>query len=418
MLENLINLLSAAALAGFIGLEREMHLQKSKSYSFGGFRTFAMLGALGYLSIYFEQQLNIPDMTILLFSAMLLFLAISHFGNVINENKIGLAAKLSALASFLIGILVANDDLYFAIAVCLLFTILLEFKELLHRTAKDFSQEEFLAILKFLIITGIILPILPDHTIDKWDIFNPKTIWLMVVLVVSIRFIGFFLSKIIGQKKGVIFSGAIGGLVSSTAVSSSLAEENKKVPNIVAPFLAGILLANGLMYLRVLLEAQIVYPELALTLAVPLLVMAVFALTIGIFASFQKNDKVEQKKEMLISQPFSLSEALKFGLFFLIILAAVKIVPDLLGNKGLFATAIISGLADTDAITLSVANLARQGQVPFLVAAQAITIAVMTNTLVKVAIVGIFGGRKLAYYTLASFTAILLAGATALFLIQ
>lgn len=417
MIENLIGLLTATGLSALVGLEREMNLQKTNTSGFGGFRTYSMIGAIGFLAILLEKDYGTKNFSIAVFIAVSILLAVSYFFDNSKNNKIGLTAEFSAITCFLIGALVAYNQIITAISVSILFTLILALKLWLHQVAKNFSQEEFFAILKFLIVAGVILPILPNYTIDPWGIFNPRTIWWMVVLVASIRFVGFFLAKVVGHKKSIILTGTLGGIISSTAVSSSLAGQNKKSPKIVAPFLAGILFANALMFIRVFLEAQIIYPPIAKILAIPLFVMSFSAFVIGLFTFFVKTKKVEQKEEIIKSQPFSLSEAIKFGLFFIVVLVAVKIMPIYFGDVGLYATAIISGLADVDAITLSISNLVANGNITYHVGVNVIFLAVMTNTMVKILIVAIFGGKKLALFVFASLGLVVAIGGITLFFV-
>lgn len=408
-MENISGLLIAAALAGLIGLEREMRLQNGGTTGFGGFRTFSLIGALGFIATMLGGNF-LP----LAFLAVFGLIAISHTYEAFKNNAPGLTSELASMGGFLIGVLVAKGEIVFAIATTITFTLLLAFKDYLHNLAKTFTKEEFLAILKFLILTGVILPLLPNETIDPWNIFNPRVVWLMVVLVAGIRFMGFFLAKVLGSKKSIVFTGALGGLASSTAVTSALSAQNKRTPRIVAPFLIGILFANAIMYIRVFIEAEIIYWELARELAIPLFAMALTAGLIGFLMLFIKPKRVKQEEEAITSQPFSLSEALKFGVFFMIILTAARFIPEYFGNTGLYLTGIISGLADTDAITLSMADLAKKGAIGFEAATTVITLAVMTNTVVKILIISVFGGARLKIAAFFALLAVIAAGGASL----
>ena len=406
MFENLAGILTAAALAGLVGLEREMQLQKKGVAGFGGFRTFAMAGALGFLSGFLQE--HVPGILLAVFCVTFAFSLVSHAFNAFAEKKYGLTSEFAVIAGFLIGALVFAKHIVFATFTAIIFSTLLAFKDLLHKIARNFHKEEFLAILKFLIIAGVILPLLPDAPLDDWGIFNPRKIWLMIVLVASIRFVGFFLAKIFGQSKSVILLGVFGGLASSTAVTNSLSCQSKK-SKVIAPFAAGILLANAVMFLRVFLEAEIVFPSLGKSIALPLFLMMAAAVLLSLAAMLRSKEKAGHK-EVSQSSPFSFSESLKFGFFFLLVLASAKILPEFFGDLGLFATAAVSGLADVDAITLSVASLAKVGEISFQTASAAIFIAVAVNTVVKVAIVAIFSNRKMTQLCLASFTLVMAAG--------
>lgn len=266
-----------------------------------------------------------------------------------------------------------------------------------------------------MIISAIILPLLPNEYLDKWEIFNPYHVWLMVIFVAAIRFLAFFLGKIVGSKKSIVFTGLIGGLASSTAVTSTLSDESNNTKANVAPFVAGILFANMLMFFRVILEVSVVNSKMTSSIILPLAAMGLMAGGLGLFALFYKKRDLNVKNEPDISQPFSLSEALKFGAFFVFILAAAKIIPQFLGDIGLYTTAAVSGLADTDAITLTIANLVKVGDVTMRTGVSTIILAVMVNTLVKIAIIAIFGSKQLFRASFAAFLLIFGVGASVLF---
>jgi uncharacterized membrane protein (DUF4010 family) len=212
----LLSLLTASALSGLIGLEREMHIQNEEpdGSQFGGMRTYSMMGGLGFLGAYVALEISAPWLLFAVFSACTIFLFISHALVSVFQRQFGITSQLSLIASFLVGVLVAHEQLYLAIAVSILFTGLLVLKIGLHKIAKKINQDELLAILKFFILTAIILPILPYSWEDPIGFFDwrPQVIWLMVVLVASIRFVGYFLSKFFGSEKAFFFRGSWEGL--------------------------------------------------------------------------------------------------------------------------------------------------------------------------------------------------------------
>lgn len=406
-------ILSATGLAALMGLEREMRMQGSgKQDYFGGVRTFAMLGALGAVSAMLSESF-----TYLVGGMVFLLIAMSYTVNAFKHKYNGLTTDISGFASFLIGVLVVENMIVLAITVSILFTGILALRHSLHEIAKNFEKMELFAILKFLIISAVVLPLLPNEYLDKWEIFNPYHVWLMVIFVAAIRFVAFFLGKIVGSKKSIVFTGLIGGLASSTAVTSTLSEESKKNESNISPFVAGILFANMLMFFRVIVEVIVVFPPMTSSIFLPLAAMGIVAGVFGLFAIFYQKKDLNVKNEPKISQPFSLSEALKFGAFFVFVLAAAKTIPQFLGDVGLFTTAAVSGLADTDAITLTVANLVKAGDVKMQTGVATIVLAVMVNTLVKMAIIAIFGSKKLLRASLVAFSLIFGVGIGVLFLV-
>lgn len=399
----LIALLTAAGLSGLIGLEREIRLQNINDpfdKQFGGLRTYSMMGALGFLGMFLFQETASFLPLALLFGATLLFSLSTHIFVGFFQKRFGLTSEFSLLASFCVGILVAMGQTLLAISVTILFTGLLTMKTGLHRLAKRMKNEEMLLILKFLIISAVVLPLLPEHWTDPFGFFDwrPQTVWLMVVLVVAIRFIGYFLSKFFRNESSLLLSGIVGGFISSTAVTVGVAQESKgkKEANM---FLLPILLASSLMFFRVIFEIAIAAREktmLLLYAAPPLLGMGFFFLGCGALLFFQrKKFSLSENAPVEIQQPFQMKTALSFGLFFLLILLLSEKISLFFPNAGLLATGAIAGLTDVDAITLAMSNLAGTSDVSIETATQTLLLAVAVNTIVKAGIVFLFGSLAL-----------------------
>ncbi|QQS59707.1 MgtC/SapB family protein [Candidatus Peregrinibacteria bacterium] len=399
----LISFLTAAGLSGLIGLEREIRLQ-SKDDPFdkqlGGLRTYSMMGALGFLGFFLSEITESLIPLILLFVSAISFSLSTHIFVGFFQKRFGLTSEFSLLASFCVGILVAMEQTLLAISVSILFTGLLTMKTGLHRLAKNMKTEEILLILKFLIISAVVLPLLPAHWTDPFGFFDwrPQTVWLMVVLVVAIRFIGYFLSKFFRNDSSLLLSGIVGGFISSTAVTVGVAQESKGKKE-VNMFLLPILLASSLMFFRVIFEISIVAQEksaLLLHVAPPLASMGLFLLGVVVFFFFRrKRVDVSQNAPVEVRQPFQMKSALSFGLFFLLVLLLSEKISILFADAGLLATGAIAGLTDVDAITLAMSNLAGTKEVPVEIAAQTLLLAVAVNTLVKTGIVFLFGSRFL-----------------------
>jgi uncharacterized membrane protein (DUF4010 family) len=399
-LEFTMMLLSAAGLAGLIGMEREMRIQDNKDgdyppeYFSGGLRSHAMVGSLGFLIFFvaenFSQALLLP----LVVGVFFIFL-ITHYMISQELQKFGMSSSLSLLASFIIGIFVAKDQMIMGLLISLLFTIVLVLKDVFHGLARRITPVEFFAIVKFLILSFIVLQILPESWLDPLGFFDwrPQTIWLMVMLVASIRFVGYFLSKFIGQEKSTLLSGIVGGLVSSTAVTTSLAQESKhsKKGNI---FIIPILVASSIMFFRVILEILLVSKskEAFTSLYVSFGVMGILCLVIAAALHFgkKKDKKIASSEIMSVSQPLHLKSALSFGLFFLVILILSEKIGEYFSEQSLLLVGAIAGLTDVDAITLAMAQSEMTSMLPLSV----IFVAVIVNTLVKIGIVATFGSKK------------------------
>ncbi len=423
----LISLLTAAGLAGLIGLEREMRVQNEEpdGSNLGGLRTYSMMGALGFLASFMSIKFEISWFLPLIFIGSFMFLFISHTLVAIFQRQFGITSQLSLIASFLVGILIAFDLLYLAIAVSVLFTGLLVLKIGLHSIAKKINREELLAILKFFIFSAIILPLLPAHWIDPFEFFDwrPQTIWLMVILVASIRFVGYFLSKFFSSEKSILFSGIVGGFVSSTALTMGISQQSEGKRRVIL-FLIPILLASALMFFRVILEVSLTTGrerDLLLTI-VPILGTAglafvIVALGLLIKRAHDIKGKSDIKTSIEIDQPLQMKSAISFGIFFLVIFLLSDKIAEFFSDSGLLFAGAVAGLTDVDAITLAMANLQKSGEISTNLASQVILLAVMVNTLVKAGIVFLFGSKKLFQAVLLSVIGIITLGAGLYFLL-
>ena len=398
-LEFLTLLLSAAGLAGLIGMEREMRIQKySKDKTLkepfsAGLRSHSMVGALGFLTCFISEYFS-KDLLIPITMGIFITFLISHFVVMNKLSLYGMSSSFSFIASFIIGIFVQQDQIMMALVISLLFTVLLVLNNAFEYVAQKITQDEFFAIVKFLILSFVVLQVLPESWTDPFNFFDwrPQTIWIMIMLVASIRFIGYFLSKIIGQDKSILLSGIIGGLVSSTAVTTGIAQESKdsKKGNI---FVIPILVASSIMFIRVIVEIVLVSSDIEffIPLYVSFGLMAITSLGLSAVLIFWKKESDGKNPEIAnVSQPLHLKSALSFGLFFLFILIISEKMGIYFSEQGLLLVGAIAGLTDVDAITLAMAQKETYSSVHLSV----IFIAVMVNTLVKIGIVAVFGSKK------------------------
>ncbi|MBU2440699.1 MAG: DUF4010 domain-containing protein, partial [Nanoarchaeota archaeon] len=296
-------------------------------------------------------------------------------------------------------------------------TLFLSLKDPLHHLAKKINKEDIYSTLKFAIIAFVILPFLPNQAFGPFDVFNPYKIWLVVVLISGISFVGYIAMKAVGAKKGMGLTGFLGGFVSSTAVSMSMSQNSKTIPKIVNPFVFAMVIASSTMFFRVLVVVGILNKTLLPKLLIPLITMGAVGVIAAIIVWTKKEKTPTDTKKVNINSPFTLKPALKFAIFFVIILFISKIGFMYLGSKGMYLTALLSGLADVDALTVSVAQLTGGGGLAVNVGVIAIVIATITNTVVKAGIANIFGGKEFRKKINFIFGAIILAGLISLFFI-
>lgn len=434
---DILGFIVAILLGALIGLQREYSQQKLHVKSFAGFRTFiliAFLGAiLGFLSEGFDSIL-----VILGFIFIFLLVVTSYVLTYMKEKTISMTTEIAIIITYIIGVMCLLNYLQIAVVLGILTVSFLTFKEKFHYIAKNIKQNELIAIVKLALISLVILPFLPNRNFSiadipglnnifvflgasqdfliRFNIFNPYNIWLMVVFIASISFIGYLLVKFFGEKKGYGLTGFLGGLASSTAVTISMANKSKKAKTIPYSFALAVIIASSTTFLRVLFEIAAINPVLLKNVSTPLIIMAIS----GFFMSFifyKKQKSQKNAHSIELNQPFAIKPAIKFGLFFFLILSLVKISEIFFGSLGLYITSIISGFADVDAITLSMASMAKGGSISESVASVSIILASMSNTLIKGGMAYYLGGKKFGKITLGALVITLLAGGMTLFLL-
>ncbi|MDZ7369806.1 MAG: MgtC/SapB family protein [candidate division KSB1 bacterium] len=379
----------AMAVGVLIGLQREFAAEQDNKKIIAGIRTFGLLGLLGGMAAMISQIFSSPMPLLVVFSVTG-FLIIA--GSIVEalRGQIGLTTEVSALLTLLLGSLIFFGYSVAAIAAAVGVAVLLSLKLELQTFVRSLSREDLLAALKFAVITAVILPILPDKSYGPppFDLFNPYSIWLLVVLISGLSFIGYILIKIIGRK-GIVLSGVLGGFVSSTAVTLTMTQKSRSTPQAGAAYAQAVFFSWAIMFLRVIVVSSIVYLPLLARLGPALAAAGVVALTAGFIIG--KRQKLQSNGEKpILTNPLELIPALKFAVLFSLVLLLAKAAKIYWGDKGLYAASLLSGLVDVDAVTLSVARLAGESHAALTSAVRAILLACCSNTLLKtgVAVIG------------------------------
>lgn len=380
---------AALVIGTLIGLERE-HSGSGRPELFAGVRTFALIALSGCAAALAADASGsaLTFVAALLVLGMLLGIA---YYVIAERNDIGLTTEVSALLTFLTGALCYWDYTLLAAAIGVATAALLSFKGEMHRFAQNITRQDIYATLKFAVISAIVLPLLPNQSFGPppFDVLNPYRIWLMVVLISGISFLGYVLIKLMPARNGVGITGLLGGLVSSTAVTISLSERSRQAPGLAMHFALSIILAWAVMFLRTPVEIGAVDPSLVSSVWLPMLAAASVTLLYGAFLYRRLGANVQEHVEF--SNPFELGPAIKFGLLYALILLAARAAQLYLGSSGLYLSALFGGAADVTAITLTVAELHRTGSLDAASAVQALVLAASANTVVKAAIVTFAG---------------------------
>ncbi len=413
--------LVALAAGGLIGLERQQDRAGSQKPYIGGVRTFPLLALAGALSALVSHQMGVwPILGGLLIVGT--FLAVAYSKDWTADTTSGLTTPVAGLITFLLGVLalhpaipLTHESRYMLIVgSAAVVMALLSFKEPLHQIITHISNDDIYATAKFVLLTLVVLPLLPDRAYDPLEVLNPFHIGLMVVLVAGMSFLGYVASRLAGPKTGLLATGILGGLVSSTAVTVSMARQAKTSPPV--SLLAGlaILVASSTMFARTLALIAILNFSLVPPLAIPLGIMT--AVGYGFAFSFYFKSRTSLAPlNVAVSHrnPFELAFALQFGLLYAVVLVVAKVAQNMLGDIGIYASSILAGTTDVDAITLSMSQFHLEGLATG-TAVMAITLASMTNTISKTLLAFGLGGNQLVRHVVPGMAAILGAGSLAI----
>ncbi len=407
-LENFKLLGIALAIGLLIGLERGWRTRdRAEGMRVAGLRTYGMISLLGGLSGILSQQVN-PFLVGFVFLGLTLVLLLAYSKSLDKFQDFSITSIIASLIAFTLGALTVFGHIALASASAVVITSLLGFKPLLHGWLKKLEQEELNATLKLLLISVVILPILPDQGYGPWSAFNLYHIWLMVVLIAGISYLGYFAIRIVGNQHGPVLTGALGGLVSSTAVTLNLSKLSMQQPGMQNVLAAGILTACATMFARTLLLTSVINPALFRALLPGLLVMTLVTY-LAAFLLWRNRQGFQPIDEIKLQNPFQLGMALKFGAFLVVIMLLSNLLKDYFGNMGTYFLAAASGLADVDPITLSMSQMSTD-VVEVRVAAMAILIAVSVNSGIKSIFSWVIGGRALALRVVSTLVGAVVAG--------
>jgi len=409
-----------ALVIGFlVGLQREYEFEVHTKEMPAGVRTFGLVGLIGCSAALVSDLLKSPWPFVGVTFTLGIFFAINYYLEAVN-GKPGLTTKASLILTLLAGGLAYwPKTLSLAVALAVTMTVLLSVKVQLHRFVRHLTHDDIFAVLKFAVISAIVLPILPDRVFgpQPFDIFNPFKLWLFVVFISGISFVGYVLIKVVGPNKGVGLTGILGGLASSTAVTLSFTGRSHENREMARPFALAIITAWTVMFLRVL--AAVAFLNIMLVRPILLPFGACVAVGIACCAFLYFRQRMEKHRhEVAVDNPFELGLAIKFGVLFAAILFFSRAMQVYFGDVGVYLSSFLSGLADVDAIAFSMAKLSRvaAGLDP-VIAARCIVIAATANTLVKGSIVMFTGAPQLKRAVLPGFILITITGAVTAFII-
>jgi uncharacterized membrane protein (DUF4010 family) len=386
----LLSLLVATGIGLIIGLEREFRKISEKDH-LAGIRTFPLVSILGCTTTYIALSIS-PWVLVGVSVAFILFVSTTFY--VRSPGHSGITTEISLIITFALGAMSSLQLTKEALAAAVITTTLLSLKGQFHTFISKITEDELFAFIKFIVLAMLLFPFLPDAHYGPHGIVNPQEIGLIVVIVSSLSFVGYLLVKFSGTQKGILLTAFFGGLFSSTAVTWVFSSRSHAPGSLHASlYAAGITLASSIMFLRIALITLIFNKTLFLTVLGPCLVMSVTGLGFAFFLA-RNTKKIQATSEVELGNPVNILNAFGFGLLYVCISFLVLYANEYMGNRGLVLSGLISGLADVDAITISMSKFATTTE-HLNVSALVIVVAAISNTITKLTISLIKGSREL-----------------------
>jgi uncharacterized membrane protein (DUF4010 family) len=381
----LVDLVIALGLGLLVGLQRESQARSA------GLRTFALVtlgGAIAGMLVPTAGGWVVGSGLL----AVAILGAIDHFADS-KDGRSGLTTEAAMVAMYLIGVVVTVLDERLAVVLAGTVAVLLQAKARFRRVMERLGDDDVRAIMQFTLLSLVILPVLPNRDFGPWQVLNVFEIWLLVVLIVGINLAGYIAWKFVRADTGALLTGVLGGIISSTATTVSYSKRTREQADGTPMSAVVIMIATAVVLIRVLIEVAVVAPQILRNVAVPLAIVLAVAIALS-FAVWwrvrgQAADMPEQKN------PTMLRAALVFGALYAIVLIAVAWVREAVGESGLYVVAAVAGLTDVDAITLSTAQMAKNGQISASLTWRVILIAFLSNLVFKAGIIAVIGSRRL-----------------------
>lgn len=398
----ILGLAIAIGLGLLVGMQREWVADKPI-----GLRSFALISTIGGLIGLFAAQYGA---WVLAAGLIAITIAIYTHSYLLSRQikMTGTTTELAAIAMFLVGALATSGFIAGAVVLGGVVTLLLHWKAPMHTWVVRLGEVEFQAIARFVLISLVVLPILPNTAYGPYSVLNPWQIWLMVVLIVSINLAAYVTLKVSSGKIGALLSGVLGGLISSTATTVSFSTRSRGDRMVVPIAGVVILVASALVYLRIIVEIAVVARGLLPGLLSPVIAfLGLFVVVVGVQLFRLPTIGAE---ELETSNPAELKTALSFAALYSVVLFISAAVNEHFGETMLYPVAFVSGLTDVDAITLSIGRLFVESRIDEDIAWRVIFVASLSNLAFKAGVVAVIGGTHLRRRILPMLIALTLSG--------
>ncbi len=382
----------ALGLGFLVGLEREW-----AGSPVAGIRTFPLITMLGTIAAMLAPRFGgwlVPAALL----AVTIMVGIGAWGEIEAARRrdptaVGVTTEVAALVMFAVGAALGAGFVTESIVTAGVVAVLLHHRQPLHGLVARIGEDDARAIFRFVLIALVILPLLPNRAFDRYQVLNPFEIWLMVVLIVGISLAAYIASRLLGRRGGLLATGLLGGLISSTATTVSHARASRRTPAGADAAAFVIVAASTVVFVRVLIEIVVVAPAMIATTGPPLVTVMMWMVVLAV-AFFRRvardsSDIPEQRA------PSELNTAITFGVLYAVVLFAVAVAKEEFGDRALFVVAALSGLTDMDAITLSTAKLTNAERLEAATAWRLILVGAMANLFFKGLVVAALGSARL-----------------------
>jgi uncharacterized membrane protein (DUF4010 family) len=381
---------------------------------FPGVRTFAFTALLGALSVLVANAVH-PLLAVALFVAAAVFLVLRYRFDSERRGDPGYTTEVASLCTFAVGALAQSGELLVATIVTIVMAVLLRSKRALHRAGDLLEPTDMEALIRFLVITGIVLPLLPDAPIDPaYQVLRPRDVWRTVVLISGLSFVGYVLMRVRAGHASHVVTGLLSGLVSSTAATLAYARAARGIAH-ARHYEALIVLAASTALVRIEIMLWLTAPELAFRVAPPLAAMVATGLALG-FARHRPESEVPQRHRF--ENPLTMRVALTYGVIYASVLLLLAGARDAFGDAGAFAVSALASLVGADAPSLSLARLAQGGLLPLETATLAVVVVAVGTTVGKVGILLSVARGPFARRVATTLIAVAAVGAAALLLLH
>lgn len=389
----LLGLGAALAIGLLFGLERGWHGQQDENTSRpAGVRTFGLVGLLGGVCALLAQRLD-AELLGWSFAAVAAAGVTAYALSVRESGDAGMTSLIAGLLAFALGALAAHGQAAVAASAAVVSTLLLGFKPQMHAWVAKLERSEIQATLKLLLISVVLLPVLPDQGLGPGDALNPYELWWMVVLIAAISYLGYFAVRMAGAASGVMLTGLLAGLASSTALTLQMARLAARPAADTNLLGAGILIANATLFPRILVIVSLIAPSLAGRL-IPALVMMTLLTALAAALLWLGRGAASHPASVRLDNPLALGMALRFGVLLAVVVLLGRFAAERFGDAGVLGVAAVSGIADLNAITLSIARM-ESDAVAARIAAFAIVLATTSNAVFKALLCAGMGGVAL-----------------------